>query len=274
MPSTSRTPVVFIPGLWMHADSWENWVDLFRDNGYEPIARSWPGVPDTIAEARAHPETMAGQGVMEIADHYARIIGALDARPIAIGHSFGGLIAQNLLGRGVAAGAIAIDAAPIKGVLPLPLSTLRFSFPALGNPANRNRTVALTAAQFRYGFGNAVSAKESAELYERWAIPGPGRPLFQAAFANFLPNSAAQVNTCNATRGPLLLIAGEQDHIVPPIVTRATLKQYRHSPAVTQLQEIRGRGHSLAIDSGWRDVADAAMAWLTQQSLSPAFATV
>lgn len=267
MPPTSPTPVVFVPGLWMHAESWKNWVDLFACAGYEPNAQSWPGVPATIADARARPEAMAGTGITEIAEHYAEIIGGLASKPIVIGHSFGGLIAQNLLGRGLASAAVAIDAAPIKGVLPLPLSTLRSSLPVLGNPANRNRTVALTAAQFRYGFGNAVSASESAELYQRWAIPGPGRPLFQAAVANFFPNSAARVNTHNATRGPLLLIAGEKDHVVPPVVTRATLKQYRQSIAVTELKEIRGRGHSLVIDSGWREVADVALAWIENQSL-------
>ena len=264
---TARTPVLFIPGLWMHADSWKSWVDLFRSAGYEPTARSWPGVATTVAETRAHPETMAGRGITEIADYYAQIIGTLPAKPIVIGHSFGGLLAQNVLGRGLAAAAIAIDAAPIKGVLPLPVSTLRSSFPVLKNPANRKRTVALTAAQFRYGFGNAVSEQESAELYQRWAIPGPGRPLFQAAFANFLPHSPAKVDTKNATRGPLLLIAGEMDHIVPPVVTRATLKQYRRSPAVTELKQIAGRGHSLCIDSGWREVADTALGWLKQRSL-------
>ena len=264
---TARTPILFIPGLWMHAESWNSWVELFREAGYEPIARSWPGATATVAETRAHPEGMAGQGITEIADHYARIIGSLAAKPIVVGHSFGGLVTQNLLGRGLAAGAIAIDAAPIKGVLPLPLSTLRSAFPVLKNPANSKRAVALSAAQFRYGFANAVSAAEAAELYQRWAIPGPGRPLFQAAFANFVPNSPAKVDTGNATRGPLLLIAGEKDHIVPPVVTRATLKQYRHSAAVTELKEIRGRGHSLTIDSGWREVANTALAWLKQRSL-------
>ena len=198
------------------------------------------------------------------------IIRVLGARPIVIGHSFGGLIAQNLLGRGLAAEAIAIDAAPIKGVLPLPLSTLRSAFPVLRNPANTHRAVPLTAEEFRYGFANAVSREEAAELYERWAIPGPGRPMFQAAFANFAPHSAAKVDTDNGARGPLLLIAGEKDHVVPPVVTRATLKQYRNSGAVTELRELAGRGHSLTIDHGWREVADTALAWLARHPVESA----
>lgn len=212
--------------------------------------------------------TGIGIGITEVADHYAQIIRTLDAKPIVIGHSFGGLVVQNLLGRGLAAAAIAIDAAPIKGVLPLPLSSLRVAFVALKNPANRNRAVPLTAKQFRYGFANAVSEKESADLYQRWTIPGPARPLFQAAFANVNPNAASKVDTGNTIRGPLLLIAGERDHTVPPVITRATLKHYRRSAAITELKVIAGRGHSLTIDSGWREVADTALTWLTGHSLN------
>lgn len=264
---TVRTPVLFIPGLWMHAESWKNWIDLFTQAGYDPISRSWPGAGDTIAETRAHPETLEGKGVREVIDHYAGIIRDLPRAPIVVGHSFGGLIAQALLGKGLAAAAIAIDPAPIKGVLALPLSTLRSSFPVLKNPANFARAVALTAGEFRYGFANAVSEAEAADLYQRFAIPGPGRPLFQAAFANLTPHAATEVDTHNDSRGPLLLISGEKDHIVPPVVTRATLKQYKKSSAVTDLREIKGRGHSLTIDSGWREVADTALTWLKEHNL-------
>ena len=264
---TARTPAVFIHGLWLHSQSWNNWIELFRATGYEPIAPSWPGIPATVEQARAHPESIGGYSITDAADHYAGIIHSLASKPIVIGHSFGGLLAQILLGRGLASAAIAIDAAPIKGVLPLPFSSLRVAFVALKSPANAKRAVSLTANEFRYGFGNAVSAEESAELYRRWTIPAPGRPLFQAAFANFNPHAASKVDTVNATRGPLLLIAGERDHTVPPVITRATLKQYRKSPAVTELKEIPGRGHSLTIDSGWRGVADTALAWLRKHAL-------
>ena len=262
-----RTPIVFVPGLWLHAESWSSWVELFGQAGYEPLAPEWPGIAPTIAEARAHPESMAGIGVTEVADHYAGILRSLSAKPIVVGHSFGGLIVQNLLGRGLAAAAVAIDAAPIQGVLPLPFSALRVASVALKNPANRHRAVSLTREQFRYGFASAVSEAEATDLYERWTIPAPGRPLFQAAFANFNPHAATKVDTANATRGPLLLIAGEKDHTVPPVITRATLKQYRKSPAVTELKEFPARGHSLTIDSGWREVADTTLAWLRERSL-------
>ena len=262
-----KTPVVFIHGLWLHAQSWKDWIDFFREAGYAPIAPSWPGIPDTVAETRAHPEGMAGKGIADVADHYARIIATLPAKPIVIGHSFGGLIAQNLLGRGLAAAAIAIDAAPIKGVLPVPLSALRVAFVALKNPANNKRAVSLTPGEFRYGFANTVSDREATELYERWTIPAPGRPLFQAAFANVNPKAESKVETGNAERGPLLLIAGGTVWSFSPAITRATLKQYRSSKAVTDFKELAGRGHSLTIDSGWRDVASAGLSWLKEHAL-------
>jgi non-heme chloroperoxidase len=197
-----------------------------------------------------------------VADHYAKIIGTLPAKPVMIGHSFGGLLAQVLLGRNLAHAAVAIDAAPIKGVLALPFSALRVASVALKNPANLKKAISLTPAEFRYGFGNQLSAEESEDLYRRWTIPSPARPLFQAAFANFNPNSATKVDTANATRGPLLLIAGEHDHTVPPAITHATLKLYHRSPAITEMKVMPNRGHSLTIDKGWREVADTVLSWL------------
>ncbi|HEY2765731.1 MAG TPA: alpha/beta fold hydrolase [Pseudonocardiaceae bacterium] len=264
MTAISR-PVLFVHGLWLHASSWGHWVDLFRDTGYAPSAPGWPGDPDTVAGARADPDSIAGHGIDDVVDHFAGIIAGLDAPPILIGHSFGGLIVEKLLGDGLGDAGIAIDAAPIKGVLPLPISSLRTAFPVLKNPANRNRAISLTAEQFRYGFGNAISAEESDELYEKWTIPGSGRPLFQAATANLTPHSETEVDTENSTRGPLLLIMGGRDHTVPEAITKSTLKQYRHSTAVTELLEFPGRGHSLVIDSSWREIADATLDWLKEQ---------
>jgi non-heme chloroperoxidase len=263
----SGTPVVFVHGLWLHADSWGAWVERFREAGYAPVAPGWPGDAATVEETRANAASVAGHGIEDVVGHYARIIETLPAKPIVIGHSFGGLIAQRLLGDGVAAGAVGIDAAPIKGVVYLPLSALRVASIALRNPANKKRSVALTAEQFRYGFGNAISAAESAELYERWTIPSPGKPLFEAAMANLAPHSPAKVKTDNASRGPLLLTAGGKDHTVPPAITRSTLKQYRKSQAVTELKEFPGRGHSLALDSGWPEVASSVLDWLQAHSL-------
>jgi pimeloyl-ACP methyl ester carboxylesterase len=263
----TRTPVVFIHGLWLHAASWGPWVDLFQEAGYAPVAPGWPGDGDTVELSRANPDAIANRGIDEVADHYAGIIRALDRPPILIGHSFGGTIAEKLLGENYGAAAIAIDAAQIKGVLPLPLSALRATLPVFKNPANIHHAVSLTADEFRYSFGNAVSADESDELYQKYTIPAPGRPLFEAAVANFAPHSPAKVETDNAARGPLLLVMGGQDHTVPEVITKATLKQYRHSSAVTELVEFPDRGHSLVIDSGWRSVAQACLDWLATQGL-------
>ena len=261
------TPVVFIHGLWLHATSWGPWMELFRENGYEPIAPGWPNEPRTVAAARAQPELVADIGIDEAAEHFASIIEQLSTPPVIVGHSFGGLLAEKLLGEGVGAAAVAIDPAQIKGVLPLPLAQLRAGLPALGNPANRHRAVSLTKKEFRFGFGNALSEEESDELFESWTIPSPARPLFQAAVANFALHSPAAVETGNEARGPLLLISGLEDHTVPDVVTRSTLKQYRKSAAVTELKQFEGRGHSLTIDNGWREVADAVLIWLKEQGL-------
>jgi pimeloyl-ACP methyl ester carboxylesterase len=264
---TTAHPVLFIHGLWLHATSWQPWIELFTDKGYPASAPGWPGDPETVAESRENPESIADHGIDDVVEHYAGLIEQLPIPPILIGHSFGGMIAQKLLGMDVAAAAIAIDAAQIKGVLPLPLSALRSTLPVFKNPANRHRAVSLTPEQFRYAFGNALPEAESDELHERWTIPAPGKPLFEAASANFDPHSPAKVDTRNDGRGPLLLIMGGQDHTVPEAVTKATLKQYRHSEAVTDILEFPDRGHSLTIDHGWREVADACLTWLEKQGL-------
>jgi pimeloyl-ACP methyl ester carboxylesterase len=264
--SLAGSPVVFVHGLWLHASSWGPWVELFREAGYAPSAPGWPGDSETVEETRRQPGQVAGKGIDDVVGHYAEIIGGLDARPVVIGHSFGGLIAQRLLGQDLAAAAVAIDAAPIKGVIYLPPSALRVASVALRKPANRNEAVSLTQDQFRYGFGNALPRQESDELYQRWTIPSPGKPLFEAALANFTPGSPAKVNTHNKTRGPLLLIAGGRDHTVPAAITTATRKLYHKSPAVTDFREFPDRAHSLTIDHGWREVAQQTLDWLSQRS--------
>ena len=261
---TSKPPVLFIHGLWLHATSWTPWVELFGEHGYAASAPGWPGEPDTVAQARSDPAAVADKGIDEVTEHYAGIAADLPQQPILIGHSFGGMIAQKLLGLDLGVAAVAIDAAQIKGVLPLPLSALHSTLPVFRNPANKHRAVSLTAEQFRYSFGNAIKPEESDALFEQWAVPAPGRPLFEAAAANFSWHSPAAVNTGNDTRGPLLLVMGGRDHTVPEVITKATLKQYRHSEAETDLVEFVDRGHSLTVDARWREVADAVLDWLAQ----------
>jgi non-heme chloroperoxidase len=260
-------PVLFIHGLWLHASSWAPWVDMFRSAGYEPVAPGWPGEGNTVAESRTNHDRVANKGVNELVSFFAAIARELPAPPILIGHSFGGLIAERLLGEGVGRAAVAIDPAQIKGVLPLPLAQLRATLPVLLNPLNVGKAVALTKSEFRFGFGNAISEAESDTLFDQWTIPSPARPLFEAALANFNPNAPTKVDTANSTRGPLLLISGTADHAVPDVTTQATFKLYRHSLAVTELRQFEGRGHSLIIDHGWPDVAKAVLAWLKEKGL-------
>lgn len=259
-------PVIFLHGLWIHASSWQPWIELFRAAGYQPIAPGWPGDHDTADETRSAPEGLAGAGLDDLAAHYGAIIESLDQAPVVIGHSMGGLVAQKLNLSHTLRAAVAIDPAPIKGVRALPLAQLRSSSPVLGNPGNVRRTVALTAAQFRYAFGNELPAAESDALHARYAIPGPGRPLFEVATANLRRRSAAAVDVRSDRRAPLLFVSGERDHTVPDVVTRAAHRLYRHSSAVTDLIQVPGRGHSLVFDHGWADVADQVEGWLSRRA--------
>jgi pimeloyl-ACP methyl ester carboxylesterase len=265
--TTDPTPVVFIHGLWLHAQSWNPWLEVFHQAEYEPSAPGWPGTPDSVDAARQDPDLVAGKGIDDVVSHYEGIISDLPAKPIVIGHSFGGLITQRLLASGNAVAGIAIDPAPIRGVFYLPPSALKVSSVVLRSPGNRNRAISLTKEQFRYGFANAVSADEATELYEQWAIPSPGKPLFEAAFANFQPHSPAKVDTRKTDRGPLLVTAGGRDHTVPAAISRATVRLYGKSHAVTDLRQFPDKGHSLIVDSGWREVADVCLTWLKGHSL-------
>jgi len=260
--ATGLTPVMFIHGLWLLESSWDRWAAVVEEAGYTAIAPGWPDDPDTVEEAKAHPEVFAGKTIGQVADHYAELIGKLDKKPAVIGHSFGGLLTQMIAGRGLSAASVAIDPAPFRGVLPLPISALKSSSPVLGNPANRNRAVPLTYEQFRYAFANAVSEEEAKELYETFAVPAPGAPLFQAAAANLNPWTEAKVDTKNPDRGPLLIISGEKDHTVPWAIANASYKKQKRNEGVTEIEEIPNRGHALTIDSGWREVADKALAFV------------
>src|SRR3954447_26780206 len=256
---SGNVPVVFVHGLWLLPSSWDRWANLFEKAGYSALSPGWPDDPDTVAEATEHPEVFARKSIGDIADHYEAIVRKLDKKPAIVGHSFGGLLAQILAGRGRAAVTVAISPAPFRGVLPLPLSALRASSPVLSNPANRNRAVPLTYDQFRYAFANAVSEDEAKQLYETYAVPAPGAPLFQAATANLNPRTEAKVETEGADRGPLLILSGEKDHTVPWALSHAAYKKQQRNDAVTEILEVPGRGHALTIDSGWREVAETSL---------------
>jgi pimeloyl-ACP methyl ester carboxylesterase len=256
------TPVLFIHGLWLHTTSWSAWEKLFQEKGYRTAAPGWPGVADTVEAAREHPEAIADKGIDAVTDHYARIVDEMPAPPVLIGHSFGGMIAQKLLGKGYGSAAVAIDAAQFKGVLALPLSSLRATLPVFRNPSNRRKAVSLTTKQFRYAFANAVSEEESDQLHSKWSIPAPGRPLFEAAAANFSRRSPAAVDTDRTQRGPLLLIMGGRDRTVPEAITKSSYKHQNKPGVTTELMEFADRGHSLTIDSGWQEVAHACLTWI------------
>jgi len=260
--ATGLQPVVFVHGLWLLPRSWDRWAAVFEEAGYTTLTPGWPDDPQTVGEANAKPEVFAHKSVGQVADHFDEVIRGLKKKPAIIGHSFGGLLAQILAGRGLASATVAIDAAPFRGVLPLPFSALKSAWPVLGNPANTKRAIPLTFEQFRFGFANAVSEAEAKDLYETFAVPASGVPLFQAATANLDPWTEAKVDTDNPDRGPLLIISGERDNTVPRAIADASFKRQQRNKGVTEFVEIPNRGHALTIDSGWRAVADTSLAFV------------
>jgi non-heme chloroperoxidase len=267
--ATSATPVVFVHGLWLLPSSWDRWVTLFEEAGYVAVTPGWPDDPETVAEAREHPEVFAGKGISEIADYEQSIIRRLKRKPVIIGHSFGGLLTMILAGRGLAAASVAISPAPFRGVLPLPFSALRTASVALRNPANWNRAVPLTYEQFRYSFANAVDEDEAKELYLGYSVAGAGEPLFQAASANLNPWSEARVDSTNPERGPMLILSADADHTVPWAIANASYKKEKRNPGVTEIVKMPGRGHSLTIDAGWRAVAEKALEFVARFTSRP-----
>jgi pimeloyl-ACP methyl ester carboxylesterase len=260
--ATGLQPVVFVHGLWLLPSSWDRWTKVFEEAGYVALTPGWPDDPSTVEEANAHPEVFAHKTVGQVADHFSEIASGLKQKPAVIGHSFGGLLAQIVAGRGLASATVAIDPAPFQGVLPLPLSALKSAWPVLHNPANRNRAIPLTYEQFRFGFANAVSEDEAKELYAQFAVPASGAPLFQAATANLNPWTEAKVDSENPDRGPLLIVSGEKDNTVPWAIANASFKRQERNPGVTEIVEMPNRGHALVVDSGWREVADTALSFI------------
>src|SRR3954463_16314630 len=264
--ASGRTPVVFVHGLWLLRTSWERWETLFGEAGYAPVAADWPDDPASVEAARANPDAFAGKGVAQVADHVAGLIARLQRQPAVVGHSFGGLMAQIVAGRGLTVAAVAIDPAPFRGVLPLPISALRSAFPVLGNPLNRGKAVSLTFEQFKYGWANALDDGEARELFDTYMVAAPGKPLFQAATANLNPATEVKADTKSADRGPLLIISGEKDHTVPHAIAHASYKRQQHNPGVTEFAELPNRGHALVIDGGWQEVADTALEFVRRHT--------
>jgi pimeloyl-ACP methyl ester carboxylesterase len=260
--ASTATPVVFIHGLWLLPSSWDNWAELFEEAGYTALAPDWPDDPESVEVARAEPEALAGKTLKQVADHTTEVITALDKKPILIGHSTGGLLAEMLAGRGLSAVTVAIDPGVFRGVLPLPLSVLRGVGPFLIDPRTRGRAITLTFDQFRYGWANALDEEEAMELYDKFHVAASGVSLVQMGNANLNPWTEAKVDTKNPDRGPLLIIDGGADHTVPWAIADAAYKQQKHNPGVTEIVKIPNRGHSLTIDHGWREVADTALAFV------------
>ncbi len=252
-------PVVFVHGLWLLSNSWDRWIELFADAGYAAMAADWPEDPETTAQGKADPDVFADKSIGTIEAHLAAVLQGLDRKPAVVGHSFGGLLAQMLAGRGLCAATVAISPAGFRGVLPLPVSALRSAWPGLRNPANRHRAVALSFDQFRYGFANAVGEDEARQLYDAYAVPGSGEPLFQEAAANLNPWTEVKVDTHNPRRGPLLIVAAESDHTVPPAVAHAAFKLQQANAGITEYVALKDVGHALTIDKGWRHVAETTL---------------
>jgi pimeloyl-ACP methyl ester carboxylesterase len=260
--ASGNTPVVFIHGLWLLPSSWAAWAEFFAQAGYAPLTPDWPDDPGTVEAARAEPEVLAGTSLNQIADHTGEVIQALDAKPVVIGHSTGGLVAQMLAGRGLAAATVAIDPGIFRGVLPLPLSVLKGVGPLLVDPRTRGRAITLTFDQFRFGWANALDEAEARQLYDEFHVAGSGMALVQMGNANLNPRTEAKVDTKNADRGPLLIIDGEKDHTVPWAIANAAYKLQRRNPGVTEIVKMPNRGHSLTIDHGWRQVARTALTFV------------
>ncbi len=258
--ASGKKPVVFVHGLWLLPSSWERWAEHFQQAGFSTVTAGWPDDPNSVDEANRHPEVFARKSVQQVADHVEALIRELQQRPAVIGHSFGGLLTEILAGRGCSDASVAISPAPHRGVLPLPISALRSSSPVLRNPRNHGRAVPLTYEQFRYAFANAVSEDEAHELYNTYAVPAAGLPLFQAASANLNPWTEVKVKVKNPDRGPLLIVAGAEDHTVPWSICNSSFKRERRNrDAVTEIVKLKDRGHALTIDHGWKKVADTSL---------------
>ena len=262
--ASGSTPVVFIHGLWLLPSSWANWADFFKKAGYAPLTPDWPDDPETVEQARANPDVLAKKTLKQVADHTTDVIDSLDKKPVLMGHSTGGLLAQMLAGQGRSAATVAIDPGVFRGVLPLPRSVLRVVGPLLADPRNRGRALTLTFDQFKYGWANALDEDESKRLYDTYHVAGSGIALAQMADANLNPWTQSKVDTKTSDRGPLLILDGEKDHTVPWAIANAAFKRQERNPGITEIKQMPNRGHALTIDHGWQEVAQTALDFVTR----------
>jgi pimeloyl-ACP methyl ester carboxylesterase len=257
-----RIPLILIHGAWLSARSWERFGDYFDKRGFAVSAPEWPRKHGDVEELREHADELAGLGLNEIVDHYEALIRELEQPPVLIGHSFGGLIVELLLDRGLGRAGVALSPAPPKGILVLPFSSLKAASPALAHPSTRRGIVTLTLEEFTYGFVNTFPPEAAAAAYERYAVPETGRIFYEAGFANFALHPSTEVHFKNEQRAPLLIVGAEKDHTVPASVARAQYKKYERSSAKTEYLEFDGRPHLFVVGEGADEVAAAIDSWL------------
>ena len=263
--ASGRVPVLFVHGLWLRPECWREWRWLFESEGFAAVAAGWPDEAPTLDAARAEPARLAGLSIADVTRHCADVVARLERAPVLIGHSLGGLVVQQLAARGLAAAAVAIAPAPHRGVLPVPLSSVRAAWPVLRDP-HRRRAVMLSPAEFGYAFTNALRPDDADRFYAEQAVPAPARPVFELALANLNPATPARVDVRAPQRGALLVVAGERDRVIPPLLARATFKRQRRNPGVTDYVEVPGRGHSLVADVGWEQVAQLALEFVAKHA--------
>ncbi|MGY0020503.1 alpha/beta hydrolase [Streptomyces sp. YJ-C3] len=253
--------VVLIHGFWVTPRSWEQWAEHYKKRGYRVLAPAYPGFEAEVEALNTDPAPIEKVTVEQIVEKLETLVRGLDEPPVLIGHSAGGVFVQLLLDRGLGAAGVAICSAPTEGVAVLPLSQIKAAFPVLRNPANRHRSVALTAEQWHYAFTNTFSEQESKLLYERYAIPASGAIFWDSALATLRPgHQSTYVDYHNDARPPLLFVSGGEDHLMPPKVQQSNARHYKSS-SVTEVKEFPGMPHLLPAAPGWEEVADHALDW-------------
>ncbi|PFG43036.1 pimeloyl-ACP methyl ester carboxylesterase [Isoptericola jiangsuensis] len=260
--NTAPDTVVLVHGLWVTPRSWEDWISYYQAKGMRVLAPAYPGFEVEVEELRRRPEIIANLTVEATVDHLTKVVESVETPPIIMGHSFGGTLTQLLLARGLGSAGVVIDSAPTEGVRVNPVSQARSLFPALKNPSNRRKAVGFTPEEFHYAFTNTLTAQQSKEIWDRYAIAAPGFWVWECGrIANFKPGHQDTWVDYKADRAPLLFIAGEKDHIMPPSVNKANASHYKHSPALTDYHEFEGRDHWTCGAPGWEAVADHALTW-------------